>query len=414
MEKKRKTHQSKALLRRAEELMPGGVNSPVRSFAAVGGVPAFIRRARGAHLYDEDGNRYIDYVNAWGAMLLGHAPQVIEKAIEARLSDSICFGAPTRLEVELADQVATLVPSIEQIRMVNSGTEATLSAIRLARGYTKRPKIIKFAGCYHGHADAFLATAEDNTLRSTIPGSLGVPTSSIEDTLIATYNDSSSVEMLFERYPEQIAAIIVEPVAGNMGCIPPIEGFLGSLRRLSQRNGALLIFDEVMTGFRLSLGGAQQVFGVEPDITTLGKVLGGGMPVGAYGGRREMMQLIAPSGPIYQAGTFSGHPLGMAAGLAMLTYLRTEAGLYDRLESSARQLTEGIKMRLSALGIPHLVQRVGSMFTLFFTERQCILIALQRYRLSIRRGMLSSFMHFLRVAFIFRLRLLRQRLSLQL
>ena len=303
-------------------------------------------------------------------MLLGHAHESVERAVRAHLSESICFGAPTRMEVELAERVVATVPSIEQVRMVNSGTEATFSAIRLARGYTKRPKIVKFSGCYHGHADAFLASA---TSRATsVPSSLGVPTSSVEDTLVARYNDASSVELLFEAYPHQIAAIIVEPVAGNMGCVPPVEGFLEALRRIADQNEALLIFDEVMTGFRLSLGGAQQLFDVAPDITTLGKVLGGGMPVGAYGGRGELMKLISPSGPIYQGGTFSGHPIGMAVGAATIDYLSSDPRVYDRLDASSAQLEEGIQDRATKLKIPHLVQRVGSMMTLFFTKQDSL------------------------------------------
>ena len=366
----RKYPQSEALFARAIERIPGGVNSPVRSFGAVGGRPLFIHRAKGAYLYDEDQNSYIDYINAWGPMLLGHAPDCVLEAAEKKLRDSLCFGAPTRVEVELAERVHSCVPSMEMLRMVNSGTEATFSAIRAARGFTQRDKIIKFEGCYHGHSDAFLVAAGSGGATFRVPNSLGVPSLAVKDTLIAFYNDLSSVELLLDTYPKQVAAIIVEPVAGNMGCVPPERGFLEGLRKLCDQSGVLLIFDEVMTGFRLSLGGAQQLYDLQADLTTLGKILGGGMPVAAYGGRREIMELISPLGPIYQAGTLSGHPLGMACGIAMLDYLIEHPNIYDQLEELGKSLSEGIKAQATAMAIPHLIQRVGSMMTFFFTDKK--------------------------------------------
>ena len=353
--------------------MPGGVSSPVRAFRAVGGTPLFIRRAKGAYLYDEDGHAYIDYLNAWGAMLLGHADPSITAAGAEALERSTCYGASTEAEVELSELVSQLVPSIEQLRMVNTGTEATFSAIRLARAYTKRSYFIKFAGGYHGHADIFLVAAGSGVGTFSLPDSPGVLPSATQHTLISTYNDPSSVERHFTEHPDDIAAVIVEPVAGNMGCVPPVDGFLESLRYLCSKHGALLIFDEVMTGFRLALGGAQERFGIQPDLTCLGKVLGGGFPVAAYGGTKDIMQLLSPEGPVYQAGTFSGHPVGMACGLATLRYLDLHREVYVQLENHAKTLCQGLVLQATQAGIPHVLQRVGSMFSLFFTDHRAIL-----------------------------------------
>jgi glutamate-1-semialdehyde 2,1-aminomutase len=351
----------------AKKVMPGGVNSPVRAFRSVGGNPVFIEKAKGAYVWDIDGNRYIDYVGTWGPAILGHAhPQVIQKVQEVA-ANGTSFGAPTLLETELAQLVIDIVPSIEKVRFVNSGTEAVMSAIRLARAYTRRAKIIKFEGCYHGHSDYLLVKAGSGAATHGIPDSAGVPANTAADTLNARFNDLASVERLFEAYPEEIAGILLEPVAGNMGCIPPEPGFLEGLRKLADTYKSCLIFDEVMTGFRSALGGAQARYGVMPDITCLGKVIGGGLPVGAYGGKAEIMACVAPEGPMYQAGTLSGNPLAMAAGLETLKLLQ-KPGVYEKLEAGTRQLGEGLSEICRAKGIPHHVTQVGSMTTLFFAE----------------------------------------------
>ncbi len=354
-----------ALFEHAQQLLPGGVDSPVRAFRAVGGQPLFIARGAGAYLYDVDGNRYIDYVLSWGPLILGHAhPQVVEALSEA-VRRGTSYGAPSPLELELARRVMEFMPNIEMIRFVNSGTEATMSALRLARAYTHRDKIIKFEGCYHGHADMLLVKAGSGVATLGLPDSPGVPAATAQDTLVARYNDLDSVEALLRRYPDQIAAVIVEPVAGNMGVIPPQPGFLEGLRRLTSEHGALLIFDEVMSGFRVHPGGAQALYGIQPDLTTLGKVIGGGLPVGAYGGRREIMQLVAPSGPVYQAGTLAGNPLAMTAGIVTLDVLQSP-GTWQTMEEAASQLEQGTRRALEKHGLRGLVTRVGTMFTLFF------------------------------------------------
>ncbi len=357
---------SHTLFVQAQHLMPGGVNSPVRAFRAVGGEPVFIDHAEGAYLYDVDGNRYLDYVQSWGPMLLGHAhPAVVQPVIEAT-QRGFSFGAPTEAESVLAQLVMDCVPSIELVRFVNSGTEATMSALRLARAFTGRDKIIKFAGCYHGHADMLLVQAGSGVATMGLPDSPGVPRSSTNHTLVASYNDSAAVEQLFQTYPDEIAAIIIEPVAANMGLVPPLPGFLETLRSFCDRYGALLIFDEVMTGFRVALGGMQERTGIKPDLTTLGKIIGGGLPVGAYGGRREIMQMVAPLGPMYQAGTLSGNPLAMAAGIATLRELR-KPGQYEALERKGQLLGEGIEAALHETSAEAQFVRVGGIFGLFFT-----------------------------------------------
>ena len=360
---------SHELFQRAQRHIPGGVNSPVRAFRGVGGEPVFLKRGQGAYVWDEDDNRYIDYVGSWGPMIVGHAhPQVLER-VRAVMENGLGFGAPTAIEVEMADTVAELMPSMEMVRMVNSGTEATMSAIRLARGFTGRDKIVKFEGCYHGHADSLLVKAGSGALTLGVPTSPGVPASLAEHTLTLTYNDLDQVRDTFARFGGQIACIIVEPVAGNMNCVPPVPGFLEGLREVCDQYGSVLIFDEVMTGFRVALGGAQARYGVTPDLTTLGKVIGGGLPVGAFGGRREIMEQLAPLGPVYQAGTLSGNPVSMAAGLATLELIR-EPGFHDRLEATARALCEGLEARAAAAGIPLTTNVVGGMFGIFFTEEK--------------------------------------------
>jgi glutamate-1-semialdehyde 2,1-aminomutase len=355
------------LFQKAQTLLPGGVDSPVRAFRAVGGQPLFIERGEGAHLFDVDGNRFIDYVLSWGPLVLGHAHPAVVEALQAAVQCGTSYGAPSPYEVELAQLVQGFLPGIEMIRFVNSGTEATMSALRLARAFTKKDKIVKFEGCYHGHADLLLVQAGSGVATLGLPDSPGVPPATVQDTLVARYNDLDSAEDLFRRFPGEIAAVIVEPVAGNMGVVPPVAGFLEGLRRLTSEFGALLIFDEVMTGFRVHLGGAQALYGIQPDLTTLGKVIGGGLPVGAYGGRREIMQLVAPSGPVYQAGTLSGNPLAMVAGITTLNCLRAP-GVWDRLEGSARRLTEGIRKAAGQAGLPIQQTRAGTMFTTFFCE----------------------------------------------
>ena len=359
---------STSLLKRAVRLIPGGVNSPVRAFRAVGGKPLFIERARGSRIYDVDGGEYIDYVGSWGPMILGHAHPVVSRALKKAVERGTSFGAPTGLEVELAGLVLRAFPSMDMVRFVNSGTEATMSAIRLARAYTGRERIIKFEGCYHGHADSLLVRAGSGATTLGVPDSPGVPQSLARNTYNAVFNDLDSVERLFKKDPKGIACVIVEGVPGNMGVVPPGEGFLRGLLDMTHHYGAVLILDEVMSGFRLCYGGAQKVYGIEPDMTCLGKVIGGGLPVGAFGGRKEIMELLAPSGPVYQAGTLSGNPLAMTAGIETLKLLR-QGGTYRDLISTTTTLCNGIREIAERKGIPCQVQQAGSMFTLFFNEK---------------------------------------------
>jgi glutamate-1-semialdehyde 2,1-aminomutase len=358
---------SENLFARAVELIPGGVNSPVRAFRGVGGTPRFIASARGATMTDVDGREYIDYVGSWGPMILGHAdPEVIE-ALHGALARGTSYGAPTELEIEVAEEIIDAVPSIEMVRMVNSGTEATMSALRLARGVTSRHKIVKFEGCYHGHGDSLLVKAGSGVATLGLPDSPGVPPAVAANTLTAPFNDAAALEQIFDEHGRDIAACIIEPVVGNMGCVPPEEGYLQRLRDITRRHGALLIFDEVMTGFRLARGGAQALYGVTPDITTLGKIIGGGLPVGAYGASREIMEHVAPAGPVYQAGTLSGNPLAMTAGLVTLRRLR-DSSIYERLEQTGARLTAGMSDAAREAGIETVTNRVGSMWTTFFTN----------------------------------------------
>ena len=365
------TFRSAQLFEQARHVIPGGVNSPVRSFNGVGGTPRFIANADGAYLYDVDGKAYIDYIGSWGPMLLGHNHPAIKQAVLRAVENGLSFGAPTELEVQMADTLHNLMPSIEMSRMVNSGTEATMSAIRLARGFTGRDNFIKFEGCYHGHADALLVKAGSGALTFGEPNSPGIPADFAKHTLTAIYNDIASVEAIFAQYPDQIACIIVEPVAGNMNCILPVPGFLEGLRQLCDQHGALLILDEVMTGFRVSQQGAQGYYGIKPDLTTLGKIIGGGMPVGAFGGRRDVMEYLAPMGPVYQAGTLSGNPVAMAAGLAMLDAIQ-QPGLYDELDKKCRRIAEGFKLAAEHNAIPLAINQVGGMFGFFFTSEEKI------------------------------------------
>jgi glutamate-1-semialdehyde 2,1-aminomutase len=360
--------ESKALFEKAQNFIPGGVNSPVRAFKSVGGHPIFIKEAKGAYLIDENNNKYIELINSWGPMILGHAFPPVRKAVVKSIKDSFSFGAPSRKEVEMAELICELVPSIEKVRMVNSGTEATMSAIRLARGYTGRDKIIKFEGCYHGHGDSFLIAAGSGAITMGEPDSPGVTTGTAKDTLLAPYNDLESVQKLVAANKNQIAALIIEPVVGNMGCVLPKEGYLEGLRKICDEEGIIFIFDEVMTGFRLSLGGAQQRFNIKPDLTTLGKIIGGGMPVGAYGGKREIMDFVSPQGPVYQAGTLSGNPIAMTSGLTMLRYLKKNQEVYSQLEEIGDVLIDGIQNSLLKIGKNYTINRVGSMYSLFFTE----------------------------------------------
>ncbi len=358
---------SKEIFNRAESCLPGGVNSPVRAFKSVGGEPVFIDKADGCRLVDIDGNEYIDYIGSWGPMILGHNHPDVLSSLQEAVKNGTSFGTPTRLEVQLAEEVINRVSSIEKLRFVNSGTEATMSAIRLARAYTGRDTIVKFAGGYHGHADSFLIEAGSGAATLGIPNSPGVPASVADNTRISTFNDLEQVADIFENEGEKIAAVIVEPVAGNMGVVPPVDGFLQGLRDLCDHYGSVLIFDEVMTGFRVSPGGAQKLYGIIPDLTTLGKIIGGGLPVGAYGGKIELMEMVAPQGPVYQAGTLSGNPVAMAAGLATLKNLNKNS--YETLERMSGMLEEGLVNKARESGIPVTVQRVGSMLTLFFADK---------------------------------------------
>jgi glutamate-1-semialdehyde 2,1-aminomutase len=354
--------------RQAQSILPGGVDSPVRAFRAVGGQPIFIERGSGAYLFDVDDNRYIDYVLSWGPLILGHAHPQVVSAIQQAAEKGTSYGAPSPLEVELGRLIQSFMPDIEMIRFVNSGTEATMSALRLSRAYTKRDKIIKFEGCYHGHADLLLVQAGSGVATLALPDSPGVPAATVQDTLVARFNDLDSVTTLFERFPGQIAAVIIEPVAGNMGVVPPQPGFLSGLRELTKVHEALLIFDEVMTGFRVHSGGAQALYNIKPDLTTLGKVIGGGLPVGAYGGRREIMELIAPSGPVYQAGTLSGNPLAMAAGIATLKVLQNH-GIWEQMIKATEKFSREVSTIAQAVGVPMQGHQVGTMFSVFFTEK---------------------------------------------
>ena len=359
--------QSEAMFAAAQKHIPGGVNSPVRAFKGVGGTPVFFDHAKGAYAYDVDGNRYIDYVGSWGPMILGHSAPEILDAVRARMEKGLSFGAPTLLETEMADEVCKLVPSMDMVRMVNSGTEATMSAIRLARGFTGRDKLVKFEGCYHGHSDSLLVKAGSGMLTLGVPTSPGVPAAVAENTITLTYNDLDSVKECFAQMGDQIACVIVEPVAGNMNCIPPEKSFLQGLRELCTVHGIVLIFDEVMSGFRAALGGAQAYYGIVPDMTTLGKVIGGGLPVGAFGGKREIMEYLSPLGPVYQAGTLSGNPLAMSAGLAMLKAIQ-QPGIYEQLNDRVQQLLAGLQAAADKHGIPFSHNSAGSMFGIFFTE----------------------------------------------
>lgn len=362
---------SEILFNRAQRVIPGGVNSPVRAFQGVGGTPPFMTAGQGAYVIDADGKRYIDYVASWGPLILGHAHPHIVSAVQDVMANGLSFGAPTELEVLLAEKITQLMPAIEMVRMVNSGTEATMSAIRLARAYTKRDMILKFTGCFHGHHDSVLVKAGSGVLTLGIPGSPGVPDALAKLTLTAHYNDLAEVETIFNNYGEQIAAIILEPVVGNSNCLLPLPGFLQGLRQICDRYGSLLIFDEVITGFRVALGGAQAYYNIKPDLTTLGKIIGGGMPVGAYGGKREIMQFIAPIGPVYQSGTLSGNPIAMTAGLTMLHEI-SQADFYQKLESLTQQLLAGLKTQAFNAGIPFTTNQIGSMFGLFFSEEEKI------------------------------------------
>ncbi|MDO6437618.1 glutamate-1-semialdehyde 2,1-aminomutase [Cyclobacterium sp. 1_MG-2023] len=363
------TSKSKQLFEKAKEFIPGGVNSPVRAFKAVGGDPLFISHAEGAYIYDVDGNEYIEAINSWGPMVLGHNHPLVREAVIKAMEKGTSFGAPTGMEVEIAELITKMVPSVEKVRMVNSGTEATMSAVRLARGFTGKDKFLKFEGNYHGHGDSFLIAAGSGAITMGNPDSPGVTSGTAKDTLLAPFNDLEKVKEVVEANRGEIAAIILEPVAGNMGCVLPEPGFLEGLREICDAEEIVLIFDEVMTGFRLSPGGAQQYLGVTPDLTTMGKIIGGGMPVGAYGGKAEIMDFVSPSGPVYQAGTLSGNPIAMAAGLTMLKYLDENPNVYTQLENTGETLVAGLKDSLKRLGLPYTINNLGSMYTLFFTDQ---------------------------------------------
>lgn len=363
-----KYKRSSALFQEAQKVIPGGVNSPVRAFTAVGGEPIFVEKAKGAYLYDVDGNKLIDYINSWGPMILGHAYEPVVNAVVDKAKKGTSFGMPTEIETQIAELAVSMVPNIDKIRFVNSGTEACMSAVRLARGFTGRDKVIKFSGCYHGHSDSFLIAAGSGAVTFGTPNSPGVTQGTAKDTLLADYNDLESVSKLIEANPREIACIILEPVAGNMGCIPPAEGFLEGLRELCDANEILLIFDEVMTGFRLARGGAQEVFGVNADIVTFGKVIGGGLPVGAFAGRAEIMDYLAPIGPVYQAGTLSGNPLAMAAGLAMLSELENNQEIFESINKKTEYLHKGLEKALLEAGVKFTINRLGSMISIHFSE----------------------------------------------
>ena len=367
-----KIEKSKSLFSRAKNYIPGGVNSPVRAFKAVGGDPIFFKSAKGAHMMDEDGNSYIDMINSWGPMILGHANPLVEEAVIKAIQSSPSFGAPGEREVLIAELICQLVPSIERVRMVNSGTEATMSAIRVARGYTGKDKFIKFEGCYHGHGDSFLIAAGSGAMTMGTPDSPGVTAGTTKDTLLAPYNNLDAVREIVKNHKGEIAAIIIEPVAGNMGCVLPVAGFLEGLREICDQEGIVLIFDEVMTGFRLARGGAQERLGVIPDMTTLGKIIGGGLPVGAYGGKKEIMDFVSPQGPVYQAGTLSGNPVAMAAGYTMLRYLSDHQETYGKLESNTKRIVSGYRETLEVLGLNYTINQIGSMYSLFFTDQQVV------------------------------------------
>ncbi len=357
---------------KARQYIPGGVNSPVRAFKSVGLPPVVIERAKGAHIWDIDGNEYIDFVSSWGPLILGHAREEVVEAIKKTAEKGTSFGAPTAIETQMAERIIAMMPSVESVRMVNSGTEATMSALRLARAYTGRDLVLKFEGNYHGHADSFLINAGSGAMTFGVPNSPGVTAATAKDTLVAPYNDLQAVEDLFKKTGEKIAAIIVEPVAGNMGLVLPQKGFLEGLREITEKYGALLIFDEVITGFRLAPGGAQELFGIMPDLTTMGKIIGGGLPVGAYGGRKAIMEKLAPEGPVYQAGTLSGNPLAMAAGLTALDILHTNPQIYEQLEEKAKTLAEGFRKNIAETKTKAVVNQIGSMFTLFFNEGRSV------------------------------------------
>ncbi|MBN4085520.1 glutamate-1-semialdehyde 2,1-aminomutase [Flavobacteriaceae bacterium AH-315-B10] len=363
---------SSELFAQAEKVIPGGVNSPVRAFKAVGGTPIFVKEAKGAYLYDEDGNRFIDYINSWGPMLLGHAYKPVVNAVIDKAKKGTSFGMPTQIETQIAELAVAMVPNIDKIRFVNSGTEACMSAVRLARGYTGKDKIIKFAGCYHGHSDSFLIEAGSGAVTFGSPNSPGVTRGTAKDTLLARYNDIENVRELIEANTNEIACIILEPVAGNMGCIPPKDGFLQELRTLCNAHNILLIFDEVMTGFRLAKGGAQELYNIDADIVCFGKVIGGGLPVGAFAARSEIMNHLAPLGPVYQAGTLSGNPLAMAAGLAMLTEINRDTELFNRLKEKTAYLHEGIARVLTEANIVHTINRIGSMISIHFAKDEVV------------------------------------------
>lgn len=365
-----KIEQSQQLFHQAVQVIPGGVNSPVRAFSPVGGQPVFIKRARGQYLYDEDDNRYTDYIGSWGPMILGHQREEVLEAVKRQLERGMSYGAATRLEVDMAELMVELVPALEMVRMVNSGTEAVMSAIRTARGFTKKDKIIKFAGCYHGHADTLLVKAGSGVMTAGVPDSSGVPKGCVADTLTATYNDLSSVEACFQNNKDQVACVIVEPVAANMGVVLPEEGFLTGLRKLCDENDALLIFDEVITGFRLQIDGASGYFGVKPDLITYGKIIGAGMPVGAYGGRKDVMRVVSPVGPVYQAGTLSGNPVAMAAGITQLEILKNHPEIYDTLNGLGERLRQGARKQIANAGLLYQVTGIGSLSCIFFTDKK--------------------------------------------